>query len=149
MTMDAYLDVQASLLKVCKDYVTGSPDLGFDILDFDTHATIEALPARHLIGIAEYQMENDQETYYVDVLMTICTQASDNGLKILRPLAAEIFKDMRPGKQFSVVSRTNVNTLVGTMTVMNNVKMLPIGRANSRPIQMMAVRLAVAFASPP
>jgi len=147
--MGAYFDIQQSLLKYCNDFISKNNLTDFQVFDFDSHGSINNLPDFHLLGIGEFEIENDSNKYYTTCSITVCTKADDATLIKLRPVIDQLFTELKPGCTDIKVVNGNTGKLVGNMVVMDNVAVLPVARTETRPLQMIAIRLASSFLVPP
>lgn len=141
---NVYVDIKASLLKMCNDMFASSPEQ-VQIFDFDAHATIEEFPEADLVGIAEYQIENLDRHYIITAMITVCTTAEDDQIVKLTQYINTIFDTLIPGYRTIPVVDSNTGVSRGNLVVMDNVKALPVGRTSTRPLQMVAVSFASAF----
>jgi hypothetical protein len=146
--MGAYFDIQQSLLKYCNEFIKKN-NLDFEVFDFDSHGSINSLPDSNLLGIGEFEIENDSNRYYTTCSFVICTKADDAALVKLRPVVDKLFSQLTPGSIDIKVVTGTTGKLIGNMVVMDNVTVLPVARTETRPLQMIAVRLASSFLVPP
>lgn len=148
--MDVYNDVAASLLKYCNDFITrNSINATFKVYDFDAFGAESELPPENLIGIAEYSIENVDRQYYATCMLVVCTKASDDALKLLRSTVGQLFKDLPVDKKTISIVGATTGTVTGNFVVMDNIKVLPVARTDTRPLQMIAVSFGTAFLTPP
>lgn len=147
--MGAYFDIQQSLLRYCKEFISKNNLQDFEVFDFDSHGSINHLPDSHLLGIGEFEIENDSNKYYTTCSITVCTKADDSALTILRPVIDKLFTELTPGSVEVKVVNGSTGKLAGNMVVMDNVTVLPVARTETRPLQMIAIRLASSFLVPP
>lgn len=147
---DVYNSVCASLLKYCKDFIAeNSTTQSFRVHDFDAFASENELPVEDLVGICEYSIENMDRHYITTVMFVVCTTAEDDALQKLRPVVGRLFGKLKPGSgEIQVVDATS-GSIMGNLTVMDSVKVLPVARTDTRPVQMIAVSFASSFLTPP
>ena len=146
---DVFNDVKASLLKYCKDVIDRNNLQGFVNFDFDAHATIHQWPDKDLVGVGEYSITNEDKHYHVTCLIAVSTRANDSQLQKLSNVIGCIFKELEPGFGGIQVVDSKTGQLRGNLVVMDDVSVLPVARADTRPIQMIAVRLGSSFLVPP
>lgn len=148
--MDVYNNVSSSLIKFCSDFIE---DNGFSLttvpFDFDAHATVAEFPEKDLIGISEYMIENIDRQYIVSALICVCTQADDSNLQRLRPLIGGLFGKLIVGSSPVIVVDSEIGVPLGHLTVLESVKVLPVSRSITRPLQMIGVHFGSSFTTPP
>jgi len=151
MVDNTFIDIKSSLLKYCKDVIARYPSImpGWTVFDFDSHASVNEMPNTDVLGIMEYSVSNHDNHYYVTCMITVCTKSDDAQLKRLHPAMNALFGELKPGWGGIQVVNSNTGDAVGNLKVMENVTALPVGRADNRPIQMIAVELGSSFLVPP
>lgn len=146
---DIYQNTRASIFAFCKKTIE---DLNmtndFQMFDFDAHATIEELPPKHLIGVAEFAMQNDDRLYSATCLIAVCTLSTDKDIEILRTVISRLFTSLVPGKTVSRISSTT-GSQVGQLTVKGNVETMPVTGTKGRPLMAVAVEFGTNFVAPP
>lgn len=143
-----YLDVQSSLLAFCKQTKEYLSLDAFEIFDFDSNASLNKLPATDLIGIAEYSLENDEETHTGACSFVVCTLADDANLRRLRPVVDYLYSKLEPGFSIPII-RTIDGELIGNAVVMRPVGALPVTTTEVRPLIEIVVRFGLALENPP
>lgn len=145
-----YIDINTSLLAYCKNAITRQGLSGFEVFDFDTHASIQALPDADLIGICDYSITNQGDDFMVTCMIMVCTKADDTYLKRLRPVIDGLFSELTPGRDNSNLKVVDPSGITrGFMKVMKDVMVTPVGASETRPIQGIAVSLSVGYAQLP
>lgn len=147
--MGVYFNVQQSLLAYCKDFLTRNSISDFDVFDFDVHGVLNDLPNKDLIGIAEFGIENSQETYISTCMIVVSTKADDKDLTRLRNVIDKLFEELKPGYKGISVKNASTGNVLGNMTVMDDVGALAVARTATRPVQMIAIQLGSSFLVPP
>ena len=142
-----YENVEASLLKFCNDQIMKN-GLTFKPFNFDTHATINEIPAGQYIGIGELGMVNAQETYEASCQFVVVTDAQDVTLKELRKAINIMFTALKPGTIISIVDAESA-AHVGHLKVEAPVRILAVGASKGRPIQTIAVQFGSTLLVPP
>lgn len=143
--MGIYSDCRASLLKYCKDFLTKNSLTGYQVFDFDTHASLHDLPDEKLIGISELSLENSDNTYVAYCMIGVATKANDTYLKELLDVMDKMYDELRPDHILQIVDKSDGVTPKGNLKVMDNVSLMPVARTNSRPVQFIAVPFALMF----
>ena len=142
-----YLDINRSLAAYCKNFLIRNNITGFDVFDFDAHATINELPAdKHLIGISDYSIENQKDTYVITCVIAVCTLSSDKNITVLRDTVDKLYNELKPGasgENFKIVDSTGLKR--GYLTVAGDVMALPIGRTETRPFQGIAISFGAGY----
>lgn len=136
-------NIEASLLKRCKEVAIEASLSGFDIFNFDAHSVINDLPDKDLIGISELSITDHGGTLFVKSMIVISTKNDDNGIKRCRNAANLLFEAFMSDIQFKAVSATTGNDF-GVLTIRPGTTLLPVGSTKSRPLQIIAVELAFA-----
>lgn len=148
--MAVLLDIKASLLKYCNDFIISQGATATVInFDFDAHATQEQWPDKDLVGIAELGVSNHTDHYVTTLMIGVCTRSDDKELQRLSPLIAELFDKLKPGDMEVKIVDYQTGMIKGGLVVMDHVNLMPVGRTNTRPVQFIAVQLASSFLSPP
>lgn len=150
MSDGLYKVLKTSTLAYCKGFLTRNTSItNTDVFDFDSHASLQELPEKDLIGISEFSVENSGDTYYVNCIVTICTKSDDSNILRLTNIMDKMFSEIRPGAtgdKFKVVD--SAGTRLGNFTVKSPVEATPVMKSKTRPIQGIMVSLAIACASP-
>lgn len=148
---DAYTDIQRSILAYCNQFLTRNSVSGFDVYDFEAHAGTTDLPAKDLIGLAEYSIENlGGDMFDITCMIAVCTKSDDAGLERLRPVIGKLFKELKPGatgEKFPIVDDAGLKR--GYLTVGEGVMVMPVGDTKTRPFQTIAVRFGAGYLNPP
>jgi len=143
-----YLDVQSSLLAFCKETKEAISLDDFQVFDFDSNATLNKLPDADLIGIAEYSLENDEETHIGSCSFVVCTLADDANLRRLRPVVDYLYSKLEPGFAIPIV-RTVDGEPIGQAIVMRPTAALPLTTTEVRPLIEIVLRFGLALENPP
>jgi len=139
-----HLNINASLLKVCKDFILSEGlSADYDVFDFDAHASLNDLPNKGLIGIAEYSLAEDSDMYSGECMIVISTMQDDLNLQKLKPLVSKMFSKWRTGQEIAAVTADN-GTLIGNIKVHSGTEALSVARTQSRPLQMISVSFGLA-----
>lgn len=146
--IDVYNTIHQSLLAYCKNFKEIHCK-DFQVFDFDAHATLNTLPPNNLIGIGEFELENNTEMYMCTVTFVISTLTTDDNLTLSRRMVGELFKVLTPGNHKLPIIDPNSGKPLGNMVVMDGVNALPVSRTETRPLQMIAVQLGCVFQTPP
>ena len=145
---DLYLDVNSSILKLCKDFITDNALVGFQVFDFDAHASLNDLPNNHLVGVAEYSLMENSDSYEGECMLIICTKQDDANLKILKPVVSKLFSRVKAGKEIPLVQSTNALVL-GNLKLKPGSEAMPVSRTESRPLIAINISFGLALISPP
>ena len=142
-----YLDINRSLAAYCKNFLTRNGITGFQVFDFDAHATINELPAdKHLIGISDYSIENQKDMYMVTCVIAVCTLSTDKNLDVLRGCIDKLYTELKPGASGETMTVVDSSGLKrGYLTVGGDVMALPIGRTETRPFQGIAISFGAGY----
>lgn len=147
MTINPYQDIHTSILAYCKGFLTRNSITGFQVFDFDAHAVTQELPVdKHLIGLADYSIENQTDMYAVTCVIAVCTLSTDNDLKVLYDTMGKLFAELRPGasgERFAILDSTGLKR--GYMTIHDNVMAMPVGRTDTRPFQGIAISFGAGY----
>lgn len=143
--MGIYNNCRASLLKYCKDFISKNSLTGYQVFDFDTHASLHDLPDTNLIGIAELSLDNAGHTYNAYCMIGIATKANDTYLEELLPAIDKMYDELRPDYILSIIDAADENVQRGNLKVIDSVELMPVARTNSRPVQFIAVPFALMF----
>ena len=147
-TADIQLNLRASLLKMCNDFIFDNTLTDFENFDFDAHAGIQDLPNTHLIGISELSLTEDKELYYGECMAMICTKQDDTNLKNLYPVNSKLFDALRADKSYPLVDSSNGQT-IGRIVVKLGTTSLPVAFTKSRPLQVIAFSFGVVLNQTP
>lgn len=145
---DVFNDIHSSLLRFCNDFISSKLLQEFEVFDFDAHATIERLPSKHLLGVAEYGLVNEDKTYTVTCMILVSTLSTDGGNKILKKVVGQLYDALRPGTNIPAV-RSSDGQLTGHLVVKSPVEALPVMITEGRPVQGIAVSMGSSFLIPP
>jgi hypothetical protein len=143
---NAYEDVNRSILAYLNGFLSRNSIQDFQVFDFDSHASLQQLPEKDLIGMGDYSIENKKDQYMVTCTIIVCTQADDAYLERLRPVVGKLFNELTPGAtgaRFPVVDPSGVTR--GFLTVADDTMVLPVGNTKTRPLQAIAVSFAVGY----
>lgn len=144
--MSAYLDVNRSILAYLKGFLSRNSITGFQVFDFDAHATHQELPASDLIGISQYSIENMKDLYMVTCMILVCTLSDDADLTRLHGPIDKLFGELVPGTSGTLLQVVDASgTKKGYMTVADDVMVMPVGETETRPIQAIAIKFAVGY----
>lgn len=152
MTMNPYLDIHRSILAYCNQFLirnSYSPS-AFEVFDYDAHAVVQELPAKHLIGISDYSIENQTDMYMVTCVLAVCTMSNDQNLTMLYDVMGKLFSELRPGasgERFAILDETGLKR--GYLTVGENVMAMPVGRTDTRPFQGIAISFGAGYLALP
>lgn len=142
-----YADMNRSLAAYLKNFLTRKNITGFQVFDFDAHATVNELPGdKHLIGISDYSIENQKDMYMITCVIAVCTLSTDKNLSVLRDTIDKLFSELRPGaksENLIVVDESGLKR--GYLTVGEDVMVLPIGRTETRPFQGIAITFGAGY----
>lgn len=144
---NAYMDCYTSLLAHCKNFLGRQNIAGFEVYDFDAHATAEKLPEANLVGITEYSIVNATDLYDVTVMFIVCTRADDTNLINLRDTMNKLFGEMTPGGHLDLYNKDG--DVVGKFTIKDDIMVTGVGSTKTRPMQGLAVSLGVAYQPQP
>lgn len=148
--MGVYTDIKRSILSYCNKAITRHTLTGFESFDFDTHASINELPAHDLIGISDYAVTNLGEQYSVTCMILISTMSDDAMLVRLTPAIDAIFGELQPGQINPYLDIVDSNGQSrGIMKVMGPVEVTPVGASKSRPVQGVMVNFSVGYSTQP
>lgn len=145
---DVFNDIQSSILRFCNDFITSRLLPEFQVFDFDAHATVERLPPKNLIGIAEFGLVNEDKTYIATMMILVSTLATDGSNVILKKTLGQLFDALRPGTNISAVRATD-GQLTGHLVVKAPVEVLPVMITEGRPVQAIALSVGSSFLIPP
>lgn len=144
-----YFAIQQSLLKYTNDFIERYDLRDFEVFDFDSHSTLEEMPEKHVIGVGEYSITNITEMYEVECFIGVSTMANDANLTILRPVIDKLFSELVPGAREVKIVDPKTGVQIGNLTVRGDVKVLPLAKTQTRPLQLIAVQFGAAFLEPP
>ena len=147
MTTGPYLDINRSIAAYLKNFLTRKSINGFQVFDFDAHATINELPSdAHLIGVSDYSIENQKDMYMVTCVLAVCTLSTDKNLTVLRDTIDKLFSELKPGmKSENLIIVDSTGLKRGYLTVGEDVMALPIGRTETRPFQGLAITFGAGY----
>lgn len=146
---NVYENVRISLLKFCKDLIDELElTEDFEVFDFDAHATVDELPPKHLIGLAEYALENNDRLYTATGMFVVCTRADDEETKMLRNVISKIFSKLKPGRPLAKVENSTGDN-IGFITTLAPVETMPIAATKGRPLMAVASQFGTNFVAPP
>ena len=147
---DVYNNIAASLKKYCNDFITSnSVYSSFKVYDFDAFGSESQLPDSNLIGIAEYSVQNVERMYIVTCAIVVCTKADDDAIKNLRKTVGVMFDKFQPGNTDIPIVNADTGTTIGNLVVMDDVKVFPVARTQTRPVQLIGVSFGASFLTPP
>lgn len=142
-------NIEASLVKYCKDIIAADALVGFKPFNFDTHAAINELPNVPLIGIAEVSVVNDQETYEVACMFVVCSTAEDTYLAKLNHAIDCLFDRLKPDETAcQIVAETN-GAILGNLKVQRGVSVFPVAVTKGRPLRTISVSFGSSLLVPP
>jgi len=141
-------DVHSSLLKMCKDFITDNGLTGFQVFDFDAHASLNEIPEQHLVGVGEYALREDVDSYQGECMIIISTLQTDANLKVLRPAVSKMFARLKAGRDIQLVQSTNALSL-GNLRIKEGTEAMPVARTESRPLVGINISFGLALLSPP
>jgi hypothetical protein len=141
--LDPYNDIHRSILALCKKVLIDNSIVDFQVFDFEAHAAEQKMPDKDLIGISEYSIENQTDMYSVTCMIVVVTKSDDAGLKRLRSAIGKLFGTVKPNKRFPVYNLGGAQ--LGELTVEDGVMVGPVGEAEARPVQAIAVSFGVGY----
>lgn len=142
-----YLSVKASLLKICKGVsdhflLDSPPSIVLQVFDFDSHAVEAELPLEDLMGVGEYQIQNDGGVHSGSCTFAICTMTDDTDLSRLSQVIDYFYDLMKDQKNFPIVD-PSTGTELGKLAIMSPISALPVGSTRTRPFQQVMVNFGV------
>lgn len=143
------LNIESSLLKFCNDVIAKHQLESFQNFNFDAHSSINTLPEKDLLGIAELASTNFGELHSISVKFIVCTNNSDTNLSRLRNLISILYGTLQPGNHDVKLVDNNNGRCKGNFVVEEGVYVMPVGRTKGRPLQAMVVQLGLSQRQPP
>ena len=137
------LDVGASLLALCKQFIIDEGLRDFQVFDFDTHTVTQDFPDTNLVGVAEYSLIEDEGLYTGHCMFIVSTLQDDMQLSTLKPTVSKLFNRLKSGSTAPVVEMAtgleigNIKTMLGT-------EASAVSRTKGRPLQAINVHFGVA-----
>lgn len=144
-----FRNIKAALVKFCDEIIKSEGLDGFIPFDFDQHAVINDPPDQDLIGPGELSISNGEKTYTVSCKIAVCSNGDDAGLEKLNRAIDALFDVLQPGYNGIKVIRFDDGRIVGNLSVMDGVTVLPVGATRGRPLQAIAVTFASSMIVPP
>lgn len=147
-----YKNAQASLLKWAGDLVRrnafysqpGTPEP--KIVDFDSINDEAEIPAGDIYGLADYHIENDNDTFTITTRIGVSTAGDNNSFR-KRDLVNALFDAARPNAMVTVYDAESGRQL-GKMKFMNGTATLPVVTTKVRTYTYIAVTLSYAVPKP-
>lgn len=140
MKENTYRDVQASLMRFCRDFademVLEGYSLGF--VNLDAHADENAWPEGDFIGMGEFNL-NIEETDEIMVSFVIATDDDANLLK-MSDLINRLVNQVLPLTQLKVYD-ADTGEVISSLFVQNGVRVGAPLRTKSQPLQPVMLRL--------
>lgn len=139
-------DIGASLFAMCKQFMVdqGLDTEDWEVFDFDAHTVQQGFPDKHLVGIAEYSLTEQQGMYEGHCMVIICTKQDDSQLKILKPLVSKMFNRLKVTSSIPIYEEATGNTL-GNLKTMDGTEASAIARTSGRPLQAVNIRFGAAI----
>lgn len=138
-------DFHGSLVKFTQDFISSargdgvSSDLGF--INLDAHAEIHEWPSTDLIGLQGFAVQTDDRMYEIDAALFVMTLNDANLFRHYR-LLDRLFKALKPEQKLKLYS-ADTALAKSWMVVLDGTSILPVGRAETRPLQPVRFTLAV------
>ena len=145
---ETYLNVRASLLRFCTQFIQDNFPNQFSTVDFDAHTSLNDLPDNNVIGISEFVFKEDTEMYEGAVNFMVMTTADDKNLQNLLPAIGKLFNVTLTTKEIEVVDREDA-TVLGNLIVKGGTTVSPVARNEARPLQGVFVSFGASFLTPP
>lgn len=145
---DIYNDVRKTIAKYCTDFITSQGLENFQSFEFDAHAATGKLPAKNLLGLAEFSAVNADRLYEFNFMLVVCTLSTDDNNKTLNDVIGRLFDKLRPGLIFRAID-SEAGNVVGHLTVCDNVEVTPVAATEGRPLQALALQVKCSFIVPP
>lgn len=111
----------------------------FFFLDFDDHSQVQELPANHLIGTKAISVRVDEHFVFMD-LMLVVSMFADTNFKKHDVVMDALFSAYLPTKSLPVYNQST-GSQSGSFLVGNGTEVLPMVKADQRPIQFLSVSL--------
>lgn len=146
---DLHFNVQASLQKMCYDFIVENSLVteDWESFDFDAHTVENDLPNKGLVGVGEFSLTEEDDMFYGDCMIMISTPQDDSNLKKLKPLTSKMFFKLRGGNTIQLVDGDN-GIVGGVIKFMSGTQAMPIARTKSRPLQIFNLRFGLTIQSP-
>lgn len=138
--------VWTSVAVLCQELVTefkaDNLSENLDFVDWESHANIEELPDTDLLGPNGISItEESPEIFSVVFGIGVSTYGEDVVFR-LRAMSGRVFERLRVLKELPLV-HSDSGEVITTMKVVDGTNLLPIGRASTRPYQLIQVECVV------
>ena len=141
LSNDLYLHAQASLFAILQSLKINlsaiSPNL--TVFKWDAANDATSLPETDLIGPFKMIVTNEDGLLTVAAQIVVCT-LNDPNLFRLDEIINQVFNHFAPNKRLPLVD-ARTGAPLGILVVSDETTVLPVERANSRPIKSVAIEI--------
>lgn len=135
---DKLYQLQADATENNKGWV----EVGYDFffVDFDDHAQIQELPNHHLVGTKAISVNVDEHMVEMGLLLVV-SAFGDSNFQKHDVVVDALFSRYLPTKSINIY-RSSDGAASGHFMVKNGTEVMPMAKADQRPVQFISVALA-------
>lgn len=120
---------------IIEDRKVAHPGVPIEFVDWEAHANIHELPDTDLIGPTALALTEDEPQFFSgSTTIGVSTFSSDKNLFRLRNFVGRVFNQIRPGSKIPLYDQ-EACVQIGWIHVVGGTAMLPMTRADARPLQ--------------
>lgn len=137
-------NIRGSIIKLCSDLIdvlTAEGLTGFELLDFDTHANLQELPPKDLLGPVAIGFTDNGNIMDVSFGIGVATYQDVNLFKSWKAIS-KAFELVRPTKKVTLYDSDTLEE-IGFMTVEAGTMVSPVTKAEVRPFQFVQASLTL------
>lgn len=143
-TPAAFSTLRKSLVRFLYDFGQDTSKNGYgevlEYVELDAHAQVHELPEGNVIGLSGFSMEFDDHLIYVDTAIGLIMRGDKDLIRHGEVMDA-LLGHLRPTRTLPVYHPTTGNT-IGWMAIENGVEVMPVGKADTRTVQMITLSLS-------
>lgn len=125
----------SSLFRICSEFAEEQANLS--VVNFDSHADDSKLPDGDIIGLSGFSVMSSGPLQTAHVMIGIATREDTNLFRMVS-LIDVLYQRLQPGKKLPVFDADN-GSRIGTFTVMDGTRVLPVGGSPTIPLQYVMV----------
>jgi hypothetical protein len=136
-----YRDLHASLLRFCVDFSQGC-DPKPEFVNFDASGDENSLPKSDILGPLALSFELDEHILSGTVQLGFSTWDDTNLFRLVERVDA-MLELLKPTSKLPIYDSTNMTSDVkGWIVIENGIRVMPVIKGDTRPIQFIAVKFS-------